>query len=126
MDSLGKEEIEAQVKQAEIDMEVDEQYQFKEIEQIRIFPMPFKPELLLHCAVYHKTSHKIIHKDFPDQSQVKELKMLKKNRRRKKRKELEMIIDWEIGVEQSGVKMESFMRQKFSVLILGIILFSPF
>ena len=37
-----------------------------------------------------------------------------------------MIIDWEIGVEQSGVKMESFMRQKFSVLILGIILFSPF
>ena len=34
MDSLGKEEIELQVKQAEIDMEVVEQYQFKEIEQI--------------------------------------------------------------------------------------------
>ena len=28
MDSLGKEEIEAQVKQAEIDLEVDKQYQF--------------------------------------------------------------------------------------------------
>ena len=37
-----------------------------------------------------------------------------------------MIIDWEIGVEQNGVMMESFMRLKFSVLILGIILFSPF